>query len=361
MAYGPPTEREQVYRAVTRALSKVEAEPWAIFDESVSVIEQVARIAASRFVIGTAAATESAVEIADLLAAGVTAITSAFGLLVLIAALDALLLVGVFHGTLRAVLSKAPLGIGGKLASLTDAVFAWDKGYAHWVAEHIVTTLIGAIIAVKFVIGATLGLVHVVGGTVHILNPLAVPKAIINEVHALTTRISRLEHEIYDAGKVVANVPGSLAAQLHSIHTQVSDLYHKGQWLLAHVDNLYNDHHALAHEVHSLEHLVGDLQHRLTGVRAIHVSAPDLIGQLEGAINGIDSRIGSLEGKIGITSQQVTQLMPLTMLLTGGLVGLRMLRTLEDEPCQCAPSEKVTISSGGGDDLFGLYELVSNG
>lgn len=361
---------EQLFQDIRIMLDYARQEPWEISRYLWLMTRDVGTRSGALVVREMLPALKSGGEIVDagellgeITGPALAAIAGFWLIITMLAALDILLLIGCLHGLLRAILGTLPNwgGVRNKVVGFVDIAFRFDQVYARWVADNLTAAIISFIHGLAFLIQLFSGMLHWAGGKLTPVPVTAVPKAIINQIRSLTVRVSRIEQEIHSATHISPTVPGTITAQLHSLHTQVADLYNKQYQLDRSLTHLYSDHRITASELHKLESVVSTLKDRLTGVRAVHVSAPDILKQLDTEVERLEKWRPQIEQQISHMSSSLVQLAPLTMLLTGGIGGLRMLRTLEDEPCQCGEPAPPKMPATTGDDIWGLYEYFSEG
>jgi uncharacterized protein YoxC len=135
-----------------------------------------------------------------------------------------------------------------------------------------------------------------------------------------------------------------LEAQAHSQQTSITDLYSRTDRLNNIATQLQSEFKSLTGEIHA--------------VRAVSASWQDIEQQLENLGSLTTQFIDETAAELGHVTAVQTQMLPLTLLLEPGISGLRNLRKLEDNICQCPKFANIPNELG---TALAVLEWVENG
>ncbi len=135
-----------------------------------------------------------------------------------------------------------------------------------------------------------------------------------------------------------------LEGQMTAVHTSIADLYGR-------TDRLTNT-------ATSLEKQFAQLSSEIHAVRAVSASWQDIEQQLENLGTLTTQLADETAAELGKVTAVQTQMLPLTLLLEPGIKGLRNLRKLEDNICQCPKFANIPNELG---TALAVLEFVENG
>lgn len=148
------------------------------------------------------------------------------------------------------------------------------------------------------------------------------------EFQTLHYEVDRLNARVFSyVPQAISNIP-SLEGQVQTLEHTVTNL--EGQVAL-----VFPRLQALTNETGKLQAEINALASSLGRVESTVVTWPDLEQQLEKTVFTTQQIISDVEVTVQEHTAKLTQLAPLLLLLEAGWKGLKVLRSLEDKPCQC--------------------------
>ena len=235
---------------------------------------------------------------------------------------------------LRLALSKVPL-VGNGLKHLTDVTaFAVDPMIT-WIAgeaDHALSNVLNGVVSlVHWAIRQPSNAVQDVSAAI-VAAGVAPVKAEVDHLWAWVNHISNavvtLQHELAAFPVTTAIGRVTIADQLHTAQNDIGRLWGA-------VSGIHTTLDQEAARINGLESNLDTLVRHVTGVRALNVGFQDIvseISQLENAVKGLAS---DTLPRIDLNAQNIARLIPLAILADAGVEGIRNLRRLEDDICQC--------------------------
>lgn len=150
---------------------------------------------------------------------------------------------------------------------------------------------------------------------------------------------------------IKVGVPQTVWDQIHHLEAQMSQRITSIDDLYARVDRLTNISTSLQHEFATL---TGEIH----AVRAVSASWQDMQQQLEALGSLTIAFIDETAADLGKLTAVQTHMQPLGLLLEPGIRGLRNLRKLEDNICQCPKFGTIPNELG---TALAVLEFVENG
>lgn len=178
------------------------------------------------------------------------------------------------------------------------------------------------------------------------------------EVSGLQRQINHLQDEVTNLSRSVhgANTQPvvnlrPLVDVLHGIQNDVNTLYHNQTVLQGELARALGN-------IPQVQHELDQLRQRTASIHAVEVTITDLINNLERTQRDMSHTMARQGTAIQVNNAQLRRLSPLELLLQPGMRGLRNLRKLEDNPCQCKGVGGLPLSVG---DPLALLEFIENG
>lgn len=279
------------------------------------------------------------------------------GWFVLLVVVLVLAVLKILEWSLVAILHKLPMGLGTTPAAVVVAIFSPIDTAEQWCLDRATDIVSGIMHAWVDAIKATVQLAfpnigHITGTSVS-PDTTALQNEILHIEHTLTTlqsEISQLQHNTGQTVNVtVDDVP---------LHQRVVQLETLAQVLIHDIQVIYNETQMQTATITHVESELASLQASLHDVRAVEVGWAEILNTLETVQGQLQTQVADTETRTAGNTQALTLLHPLTVLLGGGVAGLRTLRSLEDRPCQCPTFPGMPHGLG---DALALYEIVTNG
>lgn len=328
------------------------ARPFANFGEgAVSVAEHIAQNSAAELAAGAGAAEGISIEAAGTALADVVGGTIGIVAILIVYAKNAL------DNWIQSLLIQLP-GPFGAFFRRHHKVFSGigvdDAPIADTVVRH-ATKLLRA---------------HV--NLVHTANVITAPfygppapnphtTANVQNVHYLQQEILALQYEIeHIKQQVTVNHTTNTTTQIINpqiwpeIHALQSDVHHL-QTAMTHVYAELGNANA---RIGAVEHAFNNLSNELHGVRSVLAGWQDVEREIERSISTLTHEYNTVRNEQHNHTRQIAQLSPLALLLQPGIRGLRNLRKLEDNPCQCPRFMNIPNELG---TALALLEWVENG
>lgn len=290
-----------------------------------------------------------------------------------------LIVLRLFEGVLVATVSWMPLGIGSKAGGIVRIGFTWLDSFENWVMAYIDDQIKSMMQAVVSLVGwclSKLGITLPGQGPA----PRGQPGQMATEaeVRAVNARVDQLNKEVQSINFAISNpltvtgpvpipvpgtgtteitktvvvgVPQNLWDQIHAIHAKQANFEQALSTIQTKADQAYttalqalNEGRALSQSVHA--------------IRAVTVGYQDIQRELENLGSLMTSFVDETATELQRLDGEQKHMAPLGLLLGPGLPGLRNLRTLEDNMCQCPKLPNIPRLHP---ELLAMYEFVTNG
>lgn len=325
-------------------------------DEVPAILEAI-----GQRVIVNAALAETATDIvgASEVAGVVAAIVGSIGVLpIILILLGLVILAGFLDNILSTTVARIPW-VGGALASFIHLSFDPIRNLENWIGNK----------AGDIVNHLWTDLTHSIGyfaGQHAISNPVSsqVPsaaqvKVLQNEINTTNSHVAALNTSYEQLYRYVHNQPTSalpqgvltLPEQLYKVEQDVQTLY-------SNQTNFYQELQSITHNLTSLRDDVQQLEKSVVGVRTVEVGFQDIVQHINDVLDQSRKLENDLDNRVDHNTRSIAELQPLNLLLEPGIAGLRNLRKLEDNICQCPKL------SGIGNELgtaLALLEFAENG
>lgn len=320
-----PSPDELLYRGINEAArdsSRILPEGWDLIQGSMRYA-------------GEAAAAGEGAEAVDVAVAAASSLFDGTAILLLGLLAVILYLCYYLHVVIRNVAGRIPLGIGSKLQAVVDMWFAWETPVGGWVAENMNHAAVGMMhgfaMAVQWALQRTRGIYPaVIDSTIeNYTRPIVSDLAHLHvDFNHLWSWVNQLSHVVGHDAVSVANPGGAVVDQVHELQRQVAhvmDLQVQTSGQLA----------VLNGTLAAIEADFSLLSAHVVGVRAVNVGFQDLVTEVQTLQTEVHSLQTHTIATVDTHTGQINTLFPLGILLDAGAVGLRNLRKLEDNPCQC--------------------------
>lgn len=247
---------------------------------------------------------------------------------------------------------------GGRVQQAVRQTFRWLDGFENMIINYLVRTveqLIQAVLTLfTFLLGITLPRVQPAPQTLPANHTGYATEAEIHflqsEINVLKSAVGTIQYVTLDK-TVTVGVPQTvwdqihhLEGQMHAVQTSIGDLYGR-------TDRLTNT-------VTSLEHQFQSLTGEIHAVRAVSAGWQDIEQQLATLGTLTTQLADETAAQMGTITAHQTQMLPLALLLEPGIKGLRNLRKLEDNICQCPKFANIPNELG---TALAVLEFVENG
>lgn len=171
-----------------------------------------------------------------------------------------------------------------------------------------------------------------------------------SDIAALNHRINALSYALgVEEHKQV--IPPSLAPELRGMQAEITALRNATASLVSQQEKLQDT-------TESLQNQINTLTHELGGLRQIQVGWSDVVEELNKTRAGVDALRAQTVPQLHQNTQAIHHLAPLGLLLEAGIVGLKVLRQLEDTPCMCPKFANIPNELG---TALAVVEWVENG
>ena len=171
-----------------------------------------------------------------------------------------------------------------------------------------------------------------------------------SEINTLKQAVGTIQYVTTDK-TVTVGVPQTvwdqihhLEGQMHAVQTSITDLYSRTDRLTNIATQIQTEFRSLTGEIHA--------------VRAVSAGWQDIQQELENLGSLTTQFIDETSAELGKVVSVQTQMLPLTLLLEPGIKGLRNLRKLEDNICQCPKFANIPNELG---TALAVLEFVENG
>ena len=171
------------------------------------------------------------------------------------------------------------------------------------------------------------------------------------QIQKLQDDVRKLQHQTGTAN--VTPSPTSI-----SLETRVKVLEHNYPQIYNNQVMLWNDLNKNASLEQDDARRIQKLESGLGQVRATQVTWPDVETALNNNVKPLEAEITRQGQQVTTNAQNIAHMSPLTLLLQPGMPGLRNLRKLEDDPCQCPQPRRLSIPDI---ETLALIEFAENG
>lgn len=334
-----------------RQFAEQELNPAGVGDAAERFLQTLGRVAVPALPL----AAPEAVETTGAIVAGL--VEAMGGWIVLLCLLIALVIYRVMEGAMLNIAGNVPLA-GGHLKSWLRTWFNFVDGIENWIIGKVVQLTMMLVQSLLAFIGLGID-IHYSNRSVVQPKPRANPTnvATIADINHLQDEINALAYALGQVHtgtttQVINNpVPQTIVNQLHAVESSVVQLRKDMTQAYRKIDQLVATDTSLNKQVQQLVASLHDIRH-------VAVGWQDVVTSLAGLAQQVTTLSNTVEPAIAQNTRTIAMLMPLTMLLAPGLPGLRNLRKLEDNMCQCPKVGNVGNELG---TMLAMYEFVTNG